>query len=188
MIVSENGKDTTIHKQTWKYISNCIDAVYIFFAATKSFKIFNNFCSTSPDKKTITMTSSSSSNGHATDNLEGEDIWSSPRNTDTKENDSTGTSPSTMMTTEDDAIEVGARHMSNAELRHRIELLDSDIRVMKSDLQFISHESSVQQAKIKDNEAKIRLNTQLPLLVSNVVEILGPMEQDGAWCLPLSPY
>jgi len=43
---------------------------------------------------------------------------------------------------------------------------------MKSEKMRLEHEKSSMLAKIKDNTEKIKLNKQLPYLVSNIVEIL----------------
>lgn len=77
------------------------------------------------------------------------------------------------------------RHMSISELRQRIHLLSNDIRVMKSDVQRITHESRGQRDRIRENQEKVKLNKQLPYLVANVVEILAPDAEDGACVLIL---
>lgn len=69
--------------------------------------------------------------------------------------------------------------MSITDLRQRIRLLDNDIRVMKSDIQRISHESRAQKERIRDNIEKVKMNKQLPYLVGNVIEILEPEAEDG---------
>lgn len=69
--------------------------------------------------------------------------------------------------------------MSTAELRQRIHLLDNDIRIMRSDLQRIAHESRGQRERIKENQEKVKVNKQLPYLVGNVVEVLDPEAEDG---------
>jgi hypothetical protein len=71
------------------------------------------------------------------------------------------------------------RTMTNGELRQRIHLLSNDIRVMKSDVQRITHESRGQRDRIRENQEKVKLNKQLPYLVANVVEILEPDAEDG---------
>ena len=71
------------------------------------------------------------------------------------------------------------RHMTIGELRQRIHLLNNDIRVMKSDVQRITHESRGQRDRIRENQEKVKLNKQLPYLVANVVEILEPDAEDG---------
>ena len=74
--------------------------------------------------------------------------------------------------------------MSNDELQQRIRLLDNDIRIMRSDVQRINHQSSSQRDRIKENNEKIKLNKTLPYLVGNVVEVLSlaeeePVDEDG---------
>ena len=64
-------------------------------------------------------------------------------------------------------------------------MIDNDIRIMKSEMQRIRHESESQREKIKENHDKIKLNKQLPYLVGNVVEILDlgceeDEEEDGS--------
>ena len=98
----------------------------------------------------------------AADDLEGEDIWG-------------GGDESKEAEIEDDET----RHMSIGELRQRIHLLNNDIRIMKSDVQRITHESRAQRDRIRDNQEKVKLNKQLPYLVANVVEILEPDAEDG---------
>ncbi|KAJ0398966.1 hypothetical protein P43SY_008192 [Pythium insidiosum] len=74
--------------------------------------------------------------------------------------------------------------MPNDEIRQRIRLLDNEVRIMRSDIQRINHESNSQRERIKENNEKVKLNKQLPYLVGNVVEILeledDEDEQDGA--------
>lgn len=72
------------------------------------------------------------------------------------------------------------RHMTASELRQRIHLISNDIRVMKSDVQRITHESRGQRDRIRENQEKVKLNKQLPYLVANVVEVLDPDAEDGA--------
>jgi ATP-dependent 26S proteasome regulatory subunit len=71
------------------------------------------------------------------------------------------------------------RHMTIGELRQRIHLINNDIRVMKSDVQRITHESRGQRDRIRENQEKVKLNKQLPYLVANVVEVLEPDAEDG---------
>lgn len=79
----------------------------------------------------------------------------------------------------EDEIADETRNMSNTDLRQRIRLLDNDIRVMKSDVQRIVHESRAQKERIRENVEKVKMNKQLPYLVGNVVEILEPEAEDG---------
>jgi 26S proteasome regulatory subunit T5 len=101
----------------------------------------------------------------ALNDLEGDDIWGGGE--ESKQNDDPG------LEDED------TRHMSISELRQRIHLINNDIRVMKSDVQRITHESRGQRDRIRDNQEKVKLNKQLPYLVANVVEILEPDAEDG---------
>ncbi|GAX10225.1 26S proteasome regulatory subunit T5 [Fistulifera solaris] len=107
------------------------------------------------------------------DDLEGEDIWgeapAAPQNEEAKQEE-----PSADTLDDDDT-----RHMSISELRQRIHLINNDIRVMKSDVQRINHESRGQRERIKENQEKVKLNKQLPYLVANVVEVLEPDAEDG---------
>ena len=108
------------------------------------------------------------------DDLEGDDIWGAEaggggggEGGESKEEN--------VPTLEDDET----RHMSIGELRQRIHLLNNDIRIMKSDVQRITHESRAQRDRIRDNQEKVKLNKQLPYLVANVVEVLQPDAEDG---------
>lgn len=60
---------------------------------------------------------------------------------------------------------------SNEEISNRTKLLENDIKIMKSDQLRITHEQAAVKAKIKENQEKVKLNKQLPYLVSNVVEV-----------------
>lgn len=51
-------------------------------------------------------------------------------------------------------------------------LMETDIRVMKSELLRLQHEQTSMNEQLQDNLEKIKLNKQLPYLVSNVVELL----------------
>lgn len=94
------------------------------------------------------------------DDLEGDDIWGSGEESKEPEDEET-------------------RHMSISELKQRIHLLSSDVRVMKSDIQRINHESQGQRERIRENQEKVKMNKQLPYLVANVVEVLEPDAEDG---------
>mmetsp|Transcript_6462 Transcript_6462/g.13353 ORF Transcript_6462/g.13353 Transcript_6462/m.13353 type:complete len:458 (-) Transcript_6462:97-1470(-) len=107
--------------------------------------------------------------------LEGDDIWG---------DSSGGGEESEEESKEDAAVEPDpedeeTRTMSTGELRQRIHLLSNDIRVMKSDVQRITHESRGQRERIRENQEKVKINKQLPYLVANVVEILEPDAEDG---------
>ena len=122
----------------------------------------------------------------APDDLEGDDIWgdatsgsgnnaaATANESKQPENDE-NTNSNVLESMEDEET----RHMSISELRQRIHLLSSDIRVMKSDVQRITHESRGQRDRIRENLEKVKVNKQLPYLVANVVEILEPDAEDG---------
>ena len=77
------------------------------------------------------------------------------------------------------------RHMTIGELKQRIHLINNDIRIMKSDVTRINHESRAQRDRIRENQEKVKLNKQLPYLVANVVEVLEPDAEDGEFLLLL---
>lgn len=108
------------------------------------------------------------------DDLESDDIWGASNAAEGTEGGETKEEE------EDDET----RHMSVSELRQRIHLISNDIRVMKSDIQRIQHESRDQRDRIRENQEKVKLNKQLPYLVANVVEVLEPDAEDGTlWLL-----
>lgn len=119
------------------------------------------------------------------DDLEGADIWGESAGNNNAGNDASTTNNSnndtneTEPTQEDDILDDETRNMSTSELRQRIMLLDNDIRVMKSDVQRIAHESRAQKERIRENMEKVKMNKQLPYLVGNVIEILEPEAEDG---------
>ena len=135
--------------------------------------------------------------------LEGDDIWGdssggddeSKNNEESKDVETSEAGTSTAVAAaaeaepaaaaeqqqEDPAEDDETRTMTNSELRQRIHLLSSDIRVMKSDVQRITHESRGQRDRIRENQEKVKLNKQLPYLVANVVEILEPDAEDGKY-------
>lgn len=108
------------------------------------------------------------------DDLEGADIWggSGPAPADSAD-------PAAATTEEDAVLDDETRAMSTSELRQRIHLLENDIRVMRSDIQRIAHESHGQRDRIRENLEKVKVNKQLPYLVGNVVEVLEPDAEDG---------
>jgi len=113
------------------------------------------------------------------DNLEAEDIWG----TSVSRQSETGASGLTQQQSEEekDDVELDSETlaMSTNELRQRIRLLDNEIRIMRSDIQRITHESRGQRDRITENLEKVKLNKQLPYLVGNVVEVLEPDAEDG---------
>ena len=117
----------------------------------------------------------------SSDDLEGDDIWGDSGGS-SEPAPAAGSEESKQQQPEDDPLEdEETRHMTISELRQRIHLLNNDIRVMKSDVQRITHESRGQRDRIKENQEKVKVNKQLPYLVANVVEVLEPDAEDGTW-------
>lgn len=120
------------------------------------------------------------------DDLEGDDIWGDSGGAADGESKQADNEPDAAAAAAEDSKmeeepeDEETRHMSISELRQRIHLLSNDIRVMKSDVQRITHESRGQRDRIKENQEKVKLNKQLPYLVANVVEVLEPDAEDGA--------
>lgn len=109
----------------------------------------------------------------SSNDLEGDDIWGDGGNEEAKE-ETKEEAPQ-----EEEVEEEETRHMTVGELRQRIHLIQNDIRVMKSDVQRITHDSRSQRERIRENQEKVKLNKQLPYLVANVVEILEADAEDG---------
>jgi 26S proteasome regulatory subunit T5 len=64
-------------------------------------------------------------------------------------------------------------------------MLDNELRVLRDDSNRLTHEKAGLAERIKENYEKIKLNNQLPYLVSNIVEVLDmdpeeEEEEDGA--------
>jgi 26S proteasome regulatory subunit T5 len=115
------------------------------------------------------------------EDLEGDDIWGDAGGggdggtaEESKAAERDGSAPM-----EDDLEDEDTRHMSISELKQRIHLINNDIRVMRSDVQRITHESRGQRDRIRENQEKVKVNKQLPYLVANVVEVLEPDAEDG---------
>ncbi|MCL7021635.1 hypothetical protein MKW94_008127, partial [Papaver nudicaule] len=75
--------------------------------------------------------------------------------------------------------------MTTDEIVRNSRLLDTEIRILKEELQRTNMELESFKDKIKENQEKIKLNKQLPYLVGNIVEILEmnpeeDAEEDGA--------
>ena len=112
--------------------------------------------------------------------LESDDIWGGD---ESKQNDEDAAGNNNNAENVEDEE---TRYMSVNELRQRIHLINNEIRVMKSDVQRITHESRGQRDRIRENQEKIKLNKQLPYLVANVVEILEPDAEDGTMMMAIA--
>lgn len=83
----------------------------------------------------------------------------------------------------DEQLDEEILRMSADDLRSRCQLLDNDIRIMRSEVQRINHGCQTLKEKIKENNERIKVNKTLPYLVSNVVELLeleDTQEDEGA--------
>ena len=118
----------------------------------------------------------------SSNDLEGDDIWGDGGGTAAAEAASGGESKEeSKEEAQPEPEDEETRHMTVGELRQRIHLINNDIRVMKSDVQRITHDSRGQRDRIRENQEKVKLNKQLPYLVANVVEVLEPDAEDGTF-------
>lgn len=76
------------------------------------------------------------------------------------------------MSQEDDDLLNEIMQLLTDDIVNRTKLLDNDIKVMRLELQRLTHEKTVMLERIKDNQEKIANNKQLPYLVGNIVEVL----------------
>ena len=113
--------------------------------------------------------------------MEGEDIWGDSGGAVAGGGDTTAEETKTDAEMQEDLEDEDTRHMSISELKQRIHLINNDIRVMRSDVQRITHESRGQRDRIRENQEKVKVNKQLPYLVANVVEVLEPDAEDGTF-------
>ena len=61
--------------------------------------------------------------------------------------------------------------MSSDDILSRTRLLENDVRIMRLEINRITHEIQNQKEQIKENTQKIKVNKTLPYLVSNVIEV-----------------
>uniref|UniRef100_A0A0K0EK24 AAA domain-containing protein n=1 Tax=Strongyloides stercoralis TaxID=6248 RepID=A0A0K0EK24_STRER len=83
---------------------------------------------------------------------------------------------------EDVEIQEEILRMTADDLKSRTQLLDNEIRIMKSEVQRINHSFVTMKDRVKENNERIKVNKTLPYLVSNVVELLelkDNQEEDG---------
>jgi len=79
----------------------------------------------------------------------------------------------------DDAVTPDILALTTEQIKNRIRILDSNMAVMNSEMHKLEGSRKTHEARLKDNLEKIKLNKQLPFLVSNVVEVLDlPDEED----------
>lgn len=80
----------------------------------------------------------------------------------------------------DEAIDGDVINLNTDDIITRNRLLENDIRVMKSEILRLQHEATSMKERLQDNLEKIKLNKQLPYLVSNIVEILQVAPEEDA--------
>uniref|UniRef100_A0A2K5XSY2 AAA+ ATPase domain-containing protein n=1 Tax=Mandrillus leucophaeus TaxID=9568 RepID=A0A2K5XSY2_MANLE len=85
---------------------------------------------------------------------------------------------------EQDGIGEEVLKMSMGEIISHTPILDSEIKIMKSEVLRVTHELQAMKDKIKENSEKIKVNKTLPYLISNIIELLdvdtNDQEEDGA--------
>lgn len=87
--------------------------------------------------------------------------------------------------TQEDDLPEEFKTMSADDIQRRTRMLDNELRVLRDDSNRLTHEKAGLAERIKENHEKIKLNNQLPYLVSNIVEVLDmdpeeEEEEDGA--------
>uniref|UniRef100_A0A915PJK6 AAA+ ATPase domain-containing protein n=1 Tax=Setaria digitata TaxID=48799 RepID=A0A915PJK6_9BILA len=76
------------------------------------------------------------------------------------------------MEVEDEPLDEEILRMSADDLKSRTHLVENEIRIMRSEIQRISHAIDTLTSHVKENTERIKVNKTLPYLVSNVVELL----------------
>jgi hypothetical protein len=61
--------------------------------------------------------------------------------------------------------------LTTAQIQQRVRIMEGNIRALTVESSRLDHEKKVAEQRLKENHEKIRLNRQLPYLVSNVVEV-----------------
>ena len=72
----------------------------------------------------------------------------------------------------DNEIERELEQMTTDEIAGRTRLIDTEIKIMKSEVMRLNHEISTQKDKISENNDKVKINKTLPYLVATVIELL----------------
>ena len=84
---------------------------------------------------------------------------------------------------EQDPLDLELAGMTLEEIQNRTRAVENEIRWMKSDIDERNHRTTEQRAHVAENQEKVKVNKQLPYLVSNVIEIVEPYketEEDGS--------
>lgn len=87
---------------------------------------------------------------------------------------------------DDSSIDAEVITMSTEDIVGRNRLLENEVRIMKSEIMSLSHEAATMKERLQDNLEKIKLNRQLPYLVSNIQEILEVEEDESEEAISLS--
>jgi ATP-dependent 26S proteasome regulatory subunit len=61
--------------------------------------------------------------------------------------------------------------LTTQQIQSRVRMLEGNIRALATESSRLEHEKKVHEHRLKENMEKIKLNKQLPFLVSNVVEV-----------------
>ncbi|KAL4508376.1 hypothetical protein ABPG72_003680 [Tetrahymena utriculariae] len=69
--------------------------------------------------------------------------------------------------------------LTDEQIRNRTKDLENNISLMKKELNRIKSDTNKTNKLINDNKSKIKMNKQLPYLVSNIVEILDIEPEEG---------
>ena len=81
---------------------------------------------------------------------------------------------------EEDSLDPSILSASTDEIVQQTRLLENEIKVLRSESLRLTHEASTTKETINENHEKIKLNKQLPYLVSNVVELLDVNDEEDA--------
>ena len=78
----------------------------------------------------------------------------------------------------DDSMVSDIENKSTAEIRQQRISIENEVRVIKSNINQLDYTNKKKQETVDDNKTKIKLNKTLPYLVSNVVEVLDPINDE----------
>merc|ERR1719330_747558 len=70
------------------------------------------------------------------------------------------------------SLGVDLNSLTMSQIRNRIDMTETNCRILKREVNVVNHDIRVVEKKIKENNEKIKLGKKLPYLISNVVEVL----------------
>mmetsp|Transcript_1439 Transcript_1439/g.3862 ORF Transcript_1439/g.3862 Transcript_1439/m.3862 type:complete len:436 (-) Transcript_1439:378-1685(-) len=79
---------------------------------------------------------------------------------------------------EDPEISEEILNADAAEILQRARLLETEVKVYKSESQRLTHEKNHMNERVKENADKVKMHKQLPYLVGNIVELIEPEAED----------